>query len=110
MIFLHITKPGSVFATGNPINESDNMQFILTREEYAALLKKQEISLGLQKDKLQALCTKIADTMPVKVRWRKGPDQPWGCIITEKKKGHGHYCDECPVRDICPKEYKEYSQ
>lgn len=85
------------------------MQYILTQEEYDALLQRKEVSLRLSKSKLQQLCSKIADTMPIKRPWARGADpEPWGCILTHK--GSLHYCDECPVREICPEGHKEYSQ
>lgn len=87
------------------------MQYILTQEEYVAMKQRQEVSLNLSKTKLQQLCTNIADNMPVKVNWRESAHPtPWGCIITYAAKGEEHYCDECPVREICPREYKEYSK
>lgn len=41
------------------------MQYILSEEEYQELKKKQVLKLNMKKDKLQKLCTKIANTMPV---------------------------------------------
>lgn len=85
------------------------MQYILTEEEYNSLRARQEFDIKIQRDKLQTLCTHIANTMPVTVKWfNDGQPTPWGCILTED---HGdHYCDECPVQDICPHEYKEWSK
>lgn len=84
------------------------MQYILTQEEYNELRAKQKLDLGMQKSKLQKLCTLVADTMPVSVSWvNEGKPEPWGCIITS---GCWHCCDECPVQDICPHEEKEWSQ
>lgn len=83
------------------------MQYILTQDEFDKLNEKRvEATLKATK-KLQQLCTKIADTMPVK-SW-KG-NEPWGCIITEYDKGNEWYCDACPVESICPREHKEFSQ
>jgi hypothetical protein len=86
------------------------MQYLLTQEEYDEL-KAQKRGIRLENTKkLQALCTKIADTMPVNWGW-KGPDpKPWGCIITVQREGHEWYCDQCPVQDICPYPGKSYSQ
>jgi len=85
------------------------MMYILTEEELQAL-KAQQKSIRLENTKkLQALCTKIADEMPIKWSWG-GPDkivQPWGCI---KTKGSDWYCDQCPVHDICPSTSKRHSQ
>lgn len=84
------------------------MQYILTQEEYDALRAKQKLDIGMQRSKLQKLCTKVADTMPVSVKWiNDGKPEPWGCIITAKFE---HYCDECPVQEICPHEHKEWSK
>jgi hypothetical protein len=59
------------------------MQYILTQAEYDELRTKQELDLKLKKQELQKLCTKIADTMPVSVSWRRGcKPEPWGCILT----------------------------
>jgi len=54
---------------------------------------------------LQDLCTRVANNEPVKEGWYKG--KPWGCILTEEGEW---YCDDCPVQDICPHDYKEWSQ
>lgn len=84
------------------------MQYILTQEEYDALSAKQKLDIGMQRSKLQKLCTKVADTMPVSVKWiNEGKPEPWGCIITTNFE---HYCDECPVQEICPHEHKEWSK
>lgn len=40
------------------------MQYLLTQEEYDALRARQQHEISTKK--LQKLCTKIADTMPVK--------------------------------------------
>jgi hypothetical protein len=80
------------------------MQYILTEQEYNELKVHQ---YKITRDKLQALCTKIAETMPVEVSWRSGSPEPWGCILDSI---HGGCCDECPVQDICPNEDKEWSQ
>lgn len=84
------------------------MQYVLTQEEYDALRAKQALDLGMKKDQLQKLCTRIADDMPVSVKWiDNGNPHPWGCILTTK---YEHYCDDCPVQEICPNEDKEWSK
>ncbi len=84
------------------------MQYILTEQEYQDLRATQRTQIHLSKTKLQTLCTEIANTMPVSVKWvDNGVPQPWQCILTEK---HEHYCDECPVQSICPNEHKEWSK
>lgn len=84
------------------------MQYILSQEEYSNLLKKKEENSRLTKKKLQELCTDISDNLPIAITWASGlPKRPWGCIITAKRE---HYCDECPVREICPNDHKNFSK
>ena len=84
------------------------MQYLLTQEEYDALRARQQHEIALSTKKLQKLCTEIANTMPVKRSWDpKAEPSPWGCILTEK---HEHYCDLCPVQEICPEPHKEWSK
>lgn len=78
------------------------MQYILTQEEYDALKLAKAEAITLSRSKLQKLCTKIADTMPVKWGWGEPDPKPWGCIITAKANDDEWYCDKCPVQDICP--------
>lgn len=84
------------------------MQYLLTQEEYDALRARQQHEIKLSRDKLQKLCTKIANTMPIKRSWDPNKEPyPWGCILTEK---YEHYCDDCPVQEICPEPDKEWSK
>ena len=91
------------------------MQYILTEDEYEEL-KSQQKEFNLAKTKrLQKLCTKICDTMPVQPRWKKDPftgklepPEPWGCILSVKDDNEW-FCDECPVQEICPGD-KNYSK
>lgn len=100
------------------------MQYILTEEEYKELKAAQELNVMVNKKKLQRLCTKIANTMPI-FYWNKKEAEIWGCIHNEEiesdkwedvtKPGKevmysSEYCDECPVQDICPTEYKRWSK
>jgi hypothetical protein len=87
------------------------MQYILTEEEYQALRSKQKHDLALSRTKLQILCTKIANEMPVKWGWSKNEEaKPWGCTLTRANEGNEWYCDSCPVQEICPNPNKEYSK
>ena len=84
------------------------MQYVLTQDEYDELVRTQKLDLHMQKDKLQKLCSSIADQMPVSVKWfNEGKPTPWGCVLTSEFE---HYCDHCPVQDICPNEHKEWSK
>lgn len=80
------------------------MQYILTQQEYDELLERKQHHIKLERSNLQALCTQIANEMPVK--WGRGAE-PWGCILTEENEW---YCDKCPVQEICPSDRKDWSQ
>lgn len=91
------------------------MQYILTEEEYNKLRSTQARSLELDKRRLQELCTKIANEMPVTRHWSESDTSPWGCIIHEDDSDREHYsnfgyCDLCPVITICPYQFKECSK
>ena len=82
------------------------MQFLLTPEEYNELSSRRTKTIQLERNKLQKLCTKIANEMPVKWGWG-GPDpKPWKCMIEEDD----WYCDNCPVIVICPYDGKSFSK
>lgn len=85
------------------------MQYILSEEEYTALKTAQSTQLKLGQKKLQELCSKICDTMPVNWGWDLGdPDpKPWRCILSQPTEW---YCDNCPVTEICPHPCKEWSK
>jgi hypothetical protein len=86
------------------------MKYILSQKEYDALRAEQTEKIKLSRDKLQKLCTKIANEMPVVWGWNGDDPKPWGCIITAEDKGDEWYCDQCPVQEICPSPRKEYSK
>ena len=61
-----------------------------------------------QNNILQKLCTQVADNLPCVRFWEDhDPLEPCGCILSKK---HEWYCDECPVQDVCPNQYKEWSK
>lgn len=86
------------------------MQYILTEEEYQKLLHERAEKKLAKTKQMQALCTKIANEMPVIRPWQKRnePATPWGCMLDEP--GNIGYCDECPVKEICPYDGKVFSQ
>lgn len=86
------------------------MQYILSQEEYDNLLNKGKDREQQNIDVLQELCTMVADHMPIKNSWmdEDDPMEPWRCILTVED--WEHYCDECPVRKLCPYKYKNYSK
>ncbi len=82
------------------------MQYILTQEEYDELKQTHEDFELKKTRKLQVLCTKIANEMPIKY-WGNKEAQPWGCKLNQNPDTE--YCDECPVQSICP-EPKSWSK
>lgn len=86
------------------------MQYLLTEEEYKELTNINKRRTEITKDQLQDLCTRIAKYEPITVPWRRNDAQPepWGCILDEEESPG--YCDECPVRELCPYPYKELSK
>ena len=81
------------------------MKYLLSQEEYDELVnrgakREQELEATLQE-----LCTRVADSELVKEGWYAG--RVWGCILTKKEEW---YCDDCPVNDVCPHRYKEWSK
>jgi len=85
------------------------MQYLLTEREYVELNIGRERRLMMEDQKLQKLCTQIADTMPI-LYHSNTEAAPWGCILTVQSDSPEHYCDECPVQEICPCQTKEYSK
>ena len=83
------------------------MQFILSQEEYDALKAKRAAEDKAAKDTLQKLCTMVADHMPLEEPNWEGKRIPWRCILSCEGE---HFCDHCPVEEMCPNEYKHWSQ
>lgn len=98
------------------------MQYILTQEELSALQSRADAGDAIKRSmpsikELQALCSLVADHVPVKSGWYKG--KVWGCILTTRK-GEGEeqdysddyewYCDDCPAQKACPYNYKQFSK
>lgn len=84
------------------------MQYILTQQEYDELRERKQHHIKLERSKLQALCTKIANEMPVKWGWGGSDPKPWGCRLSDEEGDW--YCDKCPVTEICPSDEKDWSQ
>lgn len=80
------------------------MMYILTQEEYDDLQVKKRQADSEETKILQDLCTRVADNEILTSGWKKG--STWGCILTHSD----WYCDDCPVRKVCPKEWKKYSK
>ncbi|MFN4121309.1 hypothetical protein [Acidovorax sp.] len=87
------------------------MQYILTQEEYDALRRDQGVRVTNRKAELQKLCTDAANHIPIVRDWAPNePPAPWGCILDEGSPNYRGYCDDCPAKQICPHDGKEYSQ
>lgn len=83
------------------------MQYLLTQEEYDILLNKAINKEKELKDTIQDLCTKVCDNMPIKLDWGEPEMRPWKCILTLSEDW---YCDQCPVQDVCPNDFKNWSK
>ena len=81
------------------------MKYILSQEEYDELVNANTLYAQKYQDTLQDLCTRVANSEPVKEGWYAG--KVWGCILTHKDEW---YCDDCPVTEVCPNRYKEWSK
>lgn len=81
------------------------MMYVLTQEEFDALQEKKRKITEDSRKVLQDLCTRVANSELVKEGWYAG--KPWGCVLTVE---HEWYCDDCPVQDVCPKEWKQWSK
>ena len=85
------------------------MQYILSEEEMEEVRQLRAKMKRLPSvDKLQKMCTKIADEWPT-FKGCDGTDEPipWECILSVD---YEHCCDECPVQNICPLEWKSWSK
>jgi hypothetical protein len=84
------------------------MKYLLSETEYQALKKVATIKDKVAEDELQGLCTKVADHMPIPCSWDAGrAAEPWGCILSATTE---RYCDDCPVRNLCPNPDKNFSK
>lgn len=85
----------------------NKMEYILSQEEMDEVNKlKTRVKTLPTLEKLQEICSKAANEWPIKY-WGRKEAEPWGCILTAE---YEHYCDECPVQDICPYPHKEWSK
>lgn len=81
----------------------------LFNTENRSLVEKKNQIVNNEKSKLQKFCTLAAKYIPI-TEWpgTKEDPKPWGCIL-DKESDMG-YCDNCPVRKICPNESKHWSK
>lgn len=85
------------------------MQYVLSKEEYDELVNGKVQRALMAQDKLQKLCTTICDTMPIKLKGCDVPS-PWTCIHSHEGFRGEWYCDQCPVKEICPEPNKHWSK
>ncbi len=94
------------------------MQYILTEEEFKELVSAKKNQITMTPGKLQKLCTRIADELPISF-WHRKEKHPWGCKITKEKEAtkndesfcdDDYCCDECIVSEICPYVSKAWSK
>ncbi len=86
------------------------MHYLLNEEEFRELTEMKELLKTLPSTaELQRVCTKVASTLPIKIAWgrEKGQMAPWGCILLPDSIP---YCDDCPVKTICPHPHKNWSK
>lgn len=87
------------------------MQYILSEEEMAEI-HRLNATLAMydrifpDQQTLQETCKKIANEWATHTAY-DGSLRPWGCILTVEGE---HYCDQCPVRKICPFPHKDFSK
>jgi len=86
------------------------MLYILNEEEYQKLVSDKVERALIAQGKLQKLCTRICNEMPIKWGGYVGhPDddpKPWVCIHSLADEW---YCDQCPMIEICPTQQKKFS-
>lgn len=86
------------------------MQYLLTQQEYELLTRAKRLRTDGEKAELQALCTLAARHIPAITPSypADAKPRPWGCILVREDRIE--YCDECPAREVCPNEHKEWSK
>lgn len=83
------------------------MQYLLSEEEYRQFHEAHERQVAELNKKLLKVCQQVADHKPIKWGWGVPDDpKPWSCIHSQKD----WYCDQCPVKDVCPEGRKKWSQ
>lgn len=84
------------------------MKYILTEAEYTELKQAHSARAKAASDRLQEICVLAAQHIPVSRDWSEDKTpRPWGCILATPSP---HYCDDCPVSEICPNPRKRWSK
>lgn len=83
------------------------MQYLLSEEEYKALVTVQKVCNDQELAKIQELCTLVADKVPFVWPWGDKNPRPWGCILSVDREW---YCDHCLAQELCPCTRKHWSK
>lgn len=81
------------------------MQYVLTEQEYADLVRVKDNFKRGEEKKLQRVCTLAAVNTPLPDCWisNHGEIRSWGCILEdEESDSYIEYCDDCPSQGACP--------
>jgi len=86
------------------------MQYILTEEEYRALIEKRDERTRVEIQRLQDFCVLASQYIPVEKYPMSSPGykEPWKCNL-EAIRDDEMTCDECPAGDVCPCQFKQWS-
>jgi hypothetical protein len=81
------------------------MQYLLTEEEYTALVNAKRMAQKEVHDTLLELCNQVARHMPTRT------GRIHGCVQWLNNPGpKAEYCSGCPVEKACPYDGKEYGK
>ena len=83
------------------------MQYLLSAEEYNALLNREKAIKIELSGIIQDLCIQVCNHLPVQGYNKDTAPKPWGCVLTSRDR---RYCDKCPVRIACPYPNKPLSK
>lgn len=82
------------------------MQYILTEAEFKQLTNEAKVQKVATDQIIANLCMNICNLQPVTISWID-EDKPWTCIRSSEFE---HYCDECPVNNVCTWPAKSWSK
>lgn len=86
------------------------MKYILTEDEYNALINKVDNVNDQYFRDVQQLCIEVAVHKPIPLFGKDQPHVKWGCILADDPEQQAEVCDECPVVIMCPYDDKIWSK
>ena len=93
---------------GNPQLKRAGTKMRVTKhqkEEFKKLQERPQIIKAYLERTINKLCIDVAKYKPTFKGWDGDEEsKPWGCGYKEVNNhvtANSHYCDECPVQDIC---------